>query len=186
MMSKMFAAACLVAASVSVAHAGVTVVGFETLPGGVLAPDSFYDEAGFRFTTVSGNTFGGGDSSVGNPGTAFWVGYQDAPNSGETVRITRPDGRHFSLESVEHRSFTPAASDQIQFTGLVMSSTVETSPTLSTASNAYSVFNTTFTSFFDEIQMVVAASGSTSLLLDNMSFSVAPLPVEIFTDGFEF
>lgn len=75
MFKQICVAASLVVGSVAAAGAA-TVVGFGSLGAAGLAPGASYDEAGYRFTTVSGPNFGSGESdSVGNPGKAFWIGY---------------------------------------------------------------------------------------------------------------
>jgi hypothetical protein len=168
----------LLMASIGVAS-GATV-GFEALPLGKLSAGSSYTEAGFTFTTVSGGSFGGGDSRfIGIPGTPFWIGFEVAPIIGDTVSITNAGGSQFRLESVDYARLTASgsASDQVKFVGLLAGSVIETSLLLSALDGKFNLFNLGFTGFFDEVQMVVTGSGSTSLLLDNMRFEVAPIPL---------
>jgi hypothetical protein len=176
MFMKTLAAVSLSTALSGMAHAALTTIGFDSLSGGV-AVGATYEEAGFRFTVVSGLYFGGdGPLPSGNPGGAFWVGNFSSPVVGDTVKISRIDGTLFSLDSLDYSGysdFTP--SDVIKFLGLVSGTVIDDSPLLSASSSTYSVFDPGFSAFFDEIQLVVNAPGRTSLLLDNMRFSSAPV-----------
>lgn len=175
MLMKTISAVSLSMALTGMAHAALTTIGFESLAQGPLAAGASYEEAGFRFTVVSGGAFGNDGAQVGNPGNAFWVGYTISPSVGDTVKISRIDGALFSLESLDYRAFSPLASDAIKFLGLVSGTEMDASPLLSTSSSSYSVFDPDFSSYFDEIRLVVNTFGSTSLLLDNMRFSSAPI-----------
>jgi hypothetical protein len=111
-----------------VASATAATVGFEGLGNGVIGPGGIYNEAGYRFTVTSGNTFGGGDANFsGNPGRPFLVGFFNPPKVDDTVSIVRTDGGLFTLDKLDFRrsGFPSSPSDAVRFDGRLSGSTIQ-------------------------------------------------------------
>jgi hypothetical protein len=166
-------AACALLATPAIA----TTLEFSALPPGALAPGDVYSESAFSLAVESGTTFGGGDDdAAGNPGTAWWVGFSASPAQSDRFVISRADQLRFSLDTLDYKSLDGNSSDAIQFFGRLNGVVVVTSPVLDAVGTSYQSFSTGFGTVFDDIVVQVSAPGSTSLLLDNMTFTVSSVP----------
>jgi hypothetical protein len=176
MIKKTLSLLCAACALMATPALGITLE-FTTLSPAALAPGDVYIESGFSLTVLLGETFGGGDDdAAGNPGTAWWVGFNTSPALQDHFVISRTDQLQFSLDSLDYRSLDGNQSDSIQFFGRLNGTVVGTSAELGSFSTSYQSFSTGFSTVFEDIVVQVSAPGATSLLLDNMSLTVSSVP----------
>jgi len=135
------------------------------------SPDT-YTEDGFRFTAVSGSQWEL-TPVAGNPSSALAVGASDAIGIGDVISVARVGGGLFTFTAVDYASFFGSFTDGVNLIGLVNNVQTVIFNNLTSAQVGFLTLNPNFGAPIDELRIVGASQGNTSLILDNFVLNEA-------------